>query len=80
VRDLRIGFRRRGGIDTENTVPELTVTADGWHWHSAGADVDTSPDMLLARPEVSMAEAKRQVVELFLSATAPATDLRDVTA
>jgi hypothetical protein len=54
-------------IDTDNTVPELTVTADGWHWHPAGADVGTSPDMLLAGPEVSMAEAKRHVVELFLT-------------
>lgn len=53
-------------IDTANTVPELTVTADGWHWHPAGADLDTSPDMLLAGPEVGMAEAKRRVVELFL--------------
>jgi predicted phosphodiesterase len=54
-------------IDTDNTVPELTVTADGWHWHPAGADLDTSPDMLLAGPEVSMAEAKRRAVELFLT-------------
>jgi hypothetical protein len=53
-------------IDTDNTVPELTVTTDGWHWHPAGADLDTSPDMLLAGPEVSMAEAKRRTVELFL--------------
>ncbi len=53
-------------INTGNTVPELTVTADGWHWHPAGADLDTSPDMWLAGPEVSMAEAKRRVVELFL--------------
>lgn len=54
-------------IGTDNTVPELTVTADGWHWHPAGADVDTSPDMFLAGPEVSMAEAKRRAVELFLT-------------
>jgi predicted phosphodiesterase len=54
-------------IDTDNTVPELTVTADGWHWHPAGADVGTSPDMLLAGPDVSMAEAKRRAVELFLT-------------
>jgi MoaA/NifB/PqqE/SkfB family radical SAM enzyme len=53
-------------ISEENTVPELTVTADGWHWHPAGADLDTSPDMLLAGPDVSMAEAKRRAVELFL--------------
>ncbi|MGH3875016.1 MAG: radical SAM protein [Pseudonocardiaceae bacterium] len=53
-------------IGEDNTVPELTVTADGWHWHPAGADLDTSPDMLLAGPDVSMAEAKRRAVELFL--------------
>jgi Radical SAM superfamily len=53
-------------IDTDNTVPELTVTTDGWHWHPAGADLDTSPDMLLAGLDVSMAEAKRRAVELFL--------------
>jgi uncharacterized Fe-S cluster-containing radical SAM superfamily protein len=53
-------------IGEDNTVPELTVTADGWHWHPAGADVQTSPDMLLGGPEVSMAEAKRRVVETFL--------------
>jgi MoaA/NifB/PqqE/SkfB family radical SAM enzyme len=53
-------------IGTDNTVPELTVTTDGWHWHPAGADLDTSPDMLLAGPEVGMAEAKRRAVEQFL--------------
>lgn len=54
-------------IGEDDTVPELTVTADGWHWHPAGADVATSPDMLLGGPEVSMAEAKRRVVEQFLT-------------
>ncbi|MGH3775000.1 MAG: radical SAM protein [Pseudonocardiaceae bacterium] len=53
-------------ISEDNTVPELTVTADGWHWHPAGADLDTSPDMLLGGPDISMAEAKRRAVELFL--------------
>ncbi|MEJ7845082.1 MAG: radical SAM protein [Acidimicrobiales bacterium] len=49
------------------TVPELTVTTDGVHWHPAGADVDTSPDMLLAAGEVPLAQAKRLVVERFLT-------------
>jgi predicted phosphodiesterase len=53
-------------IGADNTVPELTVTADGWHWHPAGADADTSPDMLLGGPDVGMAEAKRRIVETFL--------------
>ena len=54
-------------IGEDDTVPELTVTADGWHWHPAGADVATSPDMLLGGPDLSMAEAKRRVVEQFLT-------------
>lgn len=53
-------------IGEDDTVPELTVTTDGWHWHPAGADVATSPDMHLGGPEVPMAEAKRRVVERFL--------------
>ena len=52
-------------------VPELAVTADGVHWHPAGADVGTSPDMLLRRHDsadawVPLAEAKRLAVERFL--------------
>lgn len=54
-------------VGEDDTVPELTVTADGWHWHPAGADLPTSPDMHLGGPEVSMAEAKRRVVERFLT-------------
>jgi len=53
-------------IGEDDTVPELTVTTDGWHWHPAGADVGSSPDMFLGGPQVSMAEAKRRVVERFL--------------
>ncbi len=53
-------------ISEDNTVPELTVTADGWHWHPAGADLGTSPDFLLGEPEIGMAEAKRRTIELFL--------------
>jgi diadenosine tetraphosphatase ApaH/serine/threonine PP2A family protein phosphatase len=53
-------------IGADNTVPELTVTADGWHWHPAGADLGTSPDMLLGGPEVPLAEARRRAVEIFL--------------
>ena len=58
-------------IADTNTVPEVAVTADGVHWHPAGADVGTSPDMLLAQhPSVDewvpLAEAKRLAVERFL--------------
>lgn len=66
---VRRGFSTDAGvmIDDTNTVPELTVTTDGVHWHPAGADVDTSPDMLLATGDVSITEAKRLVVERFLT-------------
>lgn len=58
------------GLDFEqgNTVPELTVSADGLHWHPAGADLRSSPDLLLARGRVPLAEGKRLVVERFLTA------------
>ena len=65
---IKRGFSDSGlVVDEGNTVPELAVTADGWHWHPAGADVETSEDMLLAGPDVSMAEAKRRAVERFLT-------------
>jgi pyruvate-formate lyase-activating enzyme/diadenosine tetraphosphatase ApaH/serine/threonine PP2A family protein phosphatase len=66
---VRRGFSTDAGveIDDGNTVPELTVTTDGVHWHPAGADVETSPDMLLATGTVPLAEAKRLVVERFLT-------------
>jgi len=66
------GFSTEGAvIEDTNTVPEVAVTADGVHWHPAGADLETSPDMLLAAhptPEqwVPLAEAKRLAVERFL--------------
>lgn len=47
-------------------VPELTVTADGLHWHPVGGDVGSSPDMLIAEGSVSLAEGKRRVIERFL--------------
>jgi len=66
------GFSTEGAvIEDTNTVPEVAVTADGVHWHPAGADLETSPDMLLAAhptPEqwVPLGEAKRLAVERFL--------------
>jgi pyruvate-formate lyase-activating enzyme/predicted phosphodiesterase len=56
------------GIEVTDAVlvPELTVTADGSHWHPVGADLATSPDLLVAGPDVGLAEAKRLVVERFL--------------
>ncbi len=69
VRPLVARGHSTGGlvITEDDTVPELTVSADGWHWHPAGADLGTSPDMHLGGPEVAMGEAKRRVVERFMT-------------
>ena len=58
-----------GGMEVSEgvMVPELTVTADGVHWHPVGGDIESSPDFLVARGEVPLAEAKRMVVERFLA-------------
>ncbi len=53
-------------VSEEVMVPELTVTADGVHWHPVGADVESSPDFLIAPGVVALADAKRLVVERFL--------------
>ncbi len=55
-------------IDEESTTPELTVTADGLHWHPAGADAGTSPDMLLATGRASLRRGKQLVTERFFDA------------
>jgi len=66
---LRRGFSDHGlEIGQGTTVPELTVTTDRLHWHPAGADLDSSPDMLLALGQVSLREGKRLVVERFFTA------------
>jgi len=56
------------GVEISEAVmaPELTITADGAHWHPVGGDAGSSPDFLVARGEVSLADAKRLVVERFL--------------
>ncbi|HEV2752804.1 MAG TPA: radical SAM protein [Solirubrobacteraceae bacterium] len=48
-------------------IPELTVTTDGVHWHPVGGDRDASSDFVVAEGEVSLAEAKRRIVERFLT-------------
>ncbi|WP_249010530.1 radical SAM protein [Conexibacter sp. DBS9H8] len=53
-------------FDDSVVAPELTVTADGIHWHPLGGDLDSSPDMLVAPGQVSLADAKRLVTERFL--------------
>jgi pyruvate-formate lyase-activating enzyme/predicted phosphodiesterase len=66
---LRRGLSATGlDITGDTTIPELTVSADGLHWHPAGADAGTSPDMLLAGPGTSLAAGKRLVTERFFAA------------
>jgi uncharacterized Fe-S cluster-containing radical SAM superfamily protein/diadenosine tetraphosphatase ApaH/serine/threonine PP2A family protein phosphatase len=67
-RGFAAGTSAAGAITVSDAVmvPELTITADGAHWHPVGADLESSPDFLVARGDVSLAEAKRLVVERFL--------------
>jgi uncharacterized Fe-S cluster-containing radical SAM superfamily protein/diadenosine tetraphosphatase ApaH/serine/threonine PP2A family protein phosphatase len=67
-RGFAAGTSAAGAIAVSDAVmvPELTITADGAHWHPVGADLESSPDFLVARGDVSLAEAKRLVVERFL--------------
>ncbi len=66
---LRRGFSADGlDIGELTTVPELTVSADGLHWHPAGGDAASSPDMLLTRDISSLAIGKRLVAERFFAA------------
>jgi pyruvate-formate lyase-activating enzyme/predicted phosphodiesterase len=61
------GFSESGEeVSDAVMVPELTITADGVHWHPVGGDVESSPDLLVARGSVPLAEAKRLVTERFL--------------
>jgi hypothetical protein len=64
---VKRGFAEDGmDVSEEVMVPELTITADGVHWHPVGGDADSSPDLLVARGELPLAEAKRLIVERFL--------------
>jgi diadenosine tetraphosphatase ApaH/serine/threonine PP2A family protein phosphatase/pyruvate-formate lyase-activating enzyme len=54
-------------IRLADLIPELTITADGVHWHPLGADVASSPDMLLEPRILPLAEAKRLIIERFLN-------------
>lgn len=66
---LRRGFSVDGmDIDQGTTIPELTVTADGLHWHPAGADLRSSPDMHLAPPGTPLSVGKQLVAERFFTA------------
>lgn len=66
---LQRGFSDTGvEINETTSIPELTVTADGLHWHPAGADGTTSPDLHLAPPGTSLAEGQQLVTERFFAA------------
>ena len=58
-----------GGLAVSEAVmvPELTVTADGLHWHPVGGDAGSSPDLVVALGDrVALAEGKRLVTQRFL--------------
>jgi uncharacterized Fe-S cluster-containing radical SAM superfamily protein/predicted phosphodiesterase len=65
---VRRGFADQGMEVTDAVmVPELTITADGAHWHPVGGDLGSSPDLLvLSGADVTLQDAKRAVVERFL--------------
>lgn len=66
---LQRGFSAAGlRIDEVGTVPELTVAANGLYWHPAGADARPGSDLRIAEPDTHLREAKRIVVERFLTA------------
>ncbi|NUR05212.1 MAG: radical SAM protein [Streptomyces sp.] len=66
---LRRGFSDAGlDIGQDTSVPELTATADGLHWHPAGADLTTSPDLHLAPAGTSLEAGKHLVTERFFTA------------
>ena len=66
---VKRGFAAEGmEVSDEVMVPELTITADGAHWHPVGGDLESSPDLLvLPGADVRLADAKRAVVERFLA-------------
>ncbi|WP_282689198.1 MULTISPECIES: radical SAM protein [unclassified Streptomyces] len=66
---LRRGFAETGvEIGEDSSIPELTVTADGLHWHPAGADLGTSPDLHLAPAGTGLAVGQQLVTERFFTA------------
>ena len=66
---LRRGLSEDGmDIGEDSTTPELTVTTDGLHWHPAGADTATSPDMHLAPADTPLRIGKQVVTERFFAA------------
>lgn len=54
-------------VSDAGLVPELTVTADGWHWHPVGADAASSPDLMVAPEGTPVVEAIALITERFLT-------------
>ncbi len=54
-------------LDDAVVAPELTVSADGVHWHPLGGDLESSPDMLVAPGTVPLGRAKQLITERFLA-------------
>jgi len=57
------------GIDVDDALlaPELTITANGVHWHPIGGDAGSSPDLLVAEGAIPLGHAKQLIVERFLT-------------
>jgi hypothetical protein len=79
------GAPRQGmEVSAPELVPEPTVTADGVHRHPVGADLESSPDLLVASAPVSLADAKRRIGRTLPRPAAgrrnapPAAPLRDL--
>jgi hypothetical protein len=66
--ELPAGVRTPGQVLGRHAVGCEGTHGGGLHWHPAGADTATSPDMLLARGPVSLATGKRLVTEWFFTA------------
>jgi len=60
---------RPTGIDVDDALlaPELTISADGVHWHPIGGDGGSSPDLLGAEGAIPLGQAKQRIVECFLT-------------
>jgi hypothetical protein len=54
-------------VDDALLAPELTVTADGVHWHPIGGDLASSPDLLVATGRLPLGRAKQLIGERFLT-------------
>ena len=65
-RGFAAGVEDAADVSEALMVPELTVTADGIHWHPVGGDIGSSPDFLVASGDPPLGDAKRMVVERFL--------------